>query len=164
MRKLTAKPLTQKSFSAFGEVLDIENATKSFSMNYGMAIRSYDLASVDVTDHSGETCISLVKSKAVELPFEAKVMEYHPFGSQIFHPLGNFPFLVLVAPPSEKLDSDKLELFITNGEQGVNYHKGVWHHYLMPLKNDSEFIVIDRKANDNNCVEAELDFQIKLDL
>ena len=164
MRKLTAKPLTQNSFAAFGDVIDTESAEKSFSMNYEMATRYYDVAKVDVNDHDGETCISLVKSKAVELPFEAKVMEYHPFGSQIFHPLGVIPFLVLVAPPAEKLDSDKLELFITNGRQGVNYHKGVWHHYLMPLENDSEFIVVDRKANDINCVEAELDIQIELDL
>ena len=164
MQQLLAKPLTQEAFSVFGEVLDVENAKKKLPMNYGMASRSYDLASVDVKDGGGDTCISLVKSKSVTLPFEVKVMEYHPFGSQIFHPLGDIPFLVLVAPPSVKLDINKLELFITNGKQGVNYHKGVWHHYLIPLKNDSEFIVIDRKANDNNCVETELDKSITIEL
>ena len=164
MRQLTPKPLTQVAFSVFGDVLDLKNAKKSFSMNYELATRHYDLAEVDVADHGGEPCISLVKSKAVTLPFEVKVMEYHPFGSQIFHPLGDVPFLVLVAPPSEKLDLDMLELFITNGKQGVNYHKGVWHHYLIPLKNDSEFIVIDRKANDNNCIETELDKSITIEI
>lgn len=164
MRNLTAKPLTQEAFAAFGDVIDAESAEKSFSMNYEMATRYYDLAKVDVIDHGGETCISLVKSKVVKLPFEPKVMEYHPFGSQIFQPLGIIPFLVLVAPPAEKLDSDKLELFITNGRQGVNYHKGVWHHYLIPLEEDSEFIVIDRKANDINCVEAELESKIIINL
>lgn len=164
MRELTAKPLTAKAFSAFGDVIDIVSASKSFSMNYEMATRYYDLADIDVNDHDGKTCISLVKSNAVKLPFEPMMMEYHPFGSQLFHPLGDIPFLILVAPPAEKLDSNKLELFISNGKQGVNYHKGVWHHYLIPLEEDSGFIVVDRKADDNNCVETELDSKVVLKL
>ena len=160
MIELIAKPLTAKAFLAFGDVVDIENASKTFSMNYEMATRYYDLADIDVNDNGGKTCVSLVKSKAVKLPFEAKLMEYHPFGSQLFHPLGNIPFLILVAPPAEKLVSDKLELFISNGMQGVNYRKGVWHHYLIPLQEDSDFIVVDHKADDNNCVETELDTKV----
>ena len=164
MRELTPKPLTAEAFAPFGDVVDIESANTTFSMNYEMATRYYDLADIDVNDNDGKTCISLVRSKAVELPFEAKIMEYHPFGSQLFHPLGNIPFLILVAPASEKIDSDKLELFLTNGKQGVNYHKGVWHHYLMPLKAGSDFIVVDHKANDNNCVETELESAVILKL
>ena len=47
------------------------------------------------------------------------------------------PFLILVSTPAETLDTNKLELFISNGKQGVNYYKNVWHHYLMPLDDDS---------------------------
>ena len=164
MRELTPKPLTAKAFSAFGDVVDFESANKTFSMNYEMATRYYDLADIDVNDNDGKTCISLVRSSGVTLPFEAKLLEYHPFGSQLFHPLGEIPFLILVAPPSEKPDPDKLECFLSDGKQGVNYHKGVWHHYLMPLADDSNFIVVDHKGDDNNCVEVELDSPIILKL
>ncbi len=151
------KPLTSEAFAAFGDVIDTNTAKNTFSMNYGTATRFYDLANVDVNKGEGETCISLVKSNAVALPHQVKTMEYHPLGSQIFHPLGNYVFLILVAPPSEKLDIEKLECFITNGKQGVNYHRNVWHHYLIPLKNDSEFIVIDRKGEGDNCIESDVE-------
>ena len=156
MLTLTPIPLTSEAFSAYGEVVQPDSARNTFTMNFGLASRYYDLADVDITDKKGATCISLVHSHAIQLPFEAKIMEYHPHGSQLFYPLCQSPFLILVAPPATILDETKMELFISNGKQGVNYHKNVWHHYLMPLEDDSEFLVVDRKADDENCVMVDL--------
>ena len=161
---LTPKPLTAEAFAAYGEVVDIHSAKKEFSMNYGMAARYFDLANIDVEEQSGKTCISLVNSNAVTFPFSVEKMEYHPLGSQMFYPLCESVFLILVSIPAETLDTSKLELFITDGKQGVNYHKGVWHHYLMPVKDGSEFIVVDRNGNDENCIEAELNSDIVLSI
>jgi len=133
-------------------------------MNYGLATRYFDLAKIDVEEKGGKTCISLVHSNAIKFPFRVEKMEYHPFGSQLFYPLGELPFLVLVSTPSETLNTDKLELFITDGKQGVNYHKGVWHHYLMPLNDNSGFMVVDRNGNDENCIETQIKKQIHIQL
>ncbi|MCF6189028.1 MAG: ureidoglycolate lyase [Cocleimonas sp.] len=162
--QLTPKPLTTDAFAPYGEVVDIHSANKEFSMNYGLATRYFDLAEIDVEDKGGKTCISLVKSNAVTFPFKVDKMEYHPYGSQMFYPLCESPFLILVAKPAETLDTKKLELFISDGKQGVNYHKGVWHHYLMPLNNESQFMVVDRNGNDENCIEKQIEEDIILAL
>ncbi len=161
---LTPKPLTAEAFSPYGEVVSTDSAKKEFSMNYGLATRYFDLAEIDVEEKGGKTCISLVQSNALEFPFTVEKMEYHPFGSQLFYPLCEQPFLILVSTPAETLDTNKLELYISNGKQGVNYHKNVWHHYLMPLNNKSEFIVVDRNGNDDNCVETQIKEQIQIHL
>jgi ureidoglycolate lyase len=46
----------------------------------------------------------------------------------------------------------------------VNYHKKVWHHYLMPLDDNSGFMVVDRNGNDDNCVETQINKQIHIHL
>ncbi|MEE9327206.1 MAG: ureidoglycolate lyase [Cocleimonas sp.] len=164
MLVLTPKPLNKEAFVPYGEVVDTQSARKTFPMNYGLATRYCDLAEIDIAEKSGITCISLVETKAITFPFEPKVMEYHPYGSQLFYPVCGSPFLILVAPQGKQLDASKVELFISDGTQGVNYHKNVWHHYLMPLEDNSAFFVVDRKADDENCVEVEigLDITIKL--
>ena len=157
---LTPQALTSDVFSPYGDVVETGASDKAFPMNYGLATRHFNLANVDVDDNSGKTCISIVNSNSVKFPFTVEKMEYHPFGSQLFYPLCKSPFLILVSPPAEKLNTKKLALFISNGEQGINYHKGVWHHYLLPLNDASEFIVVDRVADDDNCIEAELENEI----
>jgi ureidoglycolate lyase len=161
---MTPKPLTAEAFLPYGEVVDIHSANKEFSVNYGMATRYFDLAEIDVEEKGGKTCISLVHSNAIELPFTVEKMEYHPFGSQLFYPLCDAPFLILVSTPAEVLDTTKLELFVSDGKQGINYHKGVWHHYLMPINGESQFMVVDRNGNDENCIEAELSDEISLNI
>jgi ureidoglycolate lyase len=161
---LIPKPLTAEAFAPYGEVVSTDAAKKEFSMNYGLATRYFDLAEIDADEKGGKTCISLVNSNAIKFPFSVEKMEYHPFGSQLFYPLCNRPFLILVSTPAETLDTDKLELFISNGKQGVNYHKKVWHHYLMPLDDNSGFMVVDRNGNDDNCVETQINKQIHIHL
>jgi len=162
---LTPKPLTPEAFAPYGEVVDIHFADKEFSMNYGLATRYYDLAKVDVEDEGGKTCISIVKSGAVAFPFTVEKMEYHPLGSQLFYPLCESPFLILVSTPAETLDTTKLELFISDGKQGVNYHKGVWHHYLLPMNEGvNQFIIVDRNGNDENCIETQIEEEITISL
>ena len=77
------------------------------------------------------------------LPFECKMLERHPLGSQAFIPLNDRPYLVVVAPAGD-LDEVEIRAFVTRGWQGVNYAKGVWHHPLIALDEVSDFIVVDR--------------------
>ena len=90
------------------------------------------------------------------LPFTADAMECHPLGSQAFIPLSDSPYLVAVAPAGQ-FKPQSVELFIAQPNQGVNYHKGVWHHYLLALREASRFLVIDRQGPGTNCEEVKLD-------
>ena len=64
--------------------------------------------------------------------------------------------------PEENPSIEKLKAFITNGEQGISYSRGVWHFPLISMNDNSQFIVIDRKHNEETdtieqCKEVSLD-------
>ena len=154
MKTLAIEPLTREAFAPFGDVIELEGA-KQIPINLGTTIRYHDLANVDVTDEGGRTLVNLFRGQARELPFEVRMMERHPLGSQAFIPLNDKPYLVVVAPVGE-LDESMIRAFVTSGWQGVNYAKGVWHHPLLALGEVSDFIVVDRGGDGVNLNELDL--------
>jgi len=153
---LVLEPLTAEAFAPFGEVIQRQGVTPQ-SINYGRTQKFADLARIDTAAEGGETTVHLYRSEAVMLPFQIERMERHPLGSQAFMPLHQQPFPVIVAPPGDDPEFQTIRGFITNGEQGINLHKGVWHHYQVSLAGNCVYLVIDRKGPHNNCVEWELD-------
>lgn len=81
------------------------------------------------------------------------MVERHPLGTQTFFPLSNADWFVVVAPPGDAPELRALRAFRATGSQGVNYHRGVWHHPLLVLRPDHEFLVIDRGGRGENCDE-----------
>jgi ureidoglycolate lyase len=140
---LDAQPLTQTGFAAFGDVIEMAGHD-SFAINQGMAERYPDLAVVDVTAHDGRTAIGLVRAQPETAPVRLRLGERHPLASQAFIPLGPQPFLVVVAPAGPIPAREALQAFISNGRQGINYHKGVWHHPMIALEAVTDFLVVDR--------------------
>ncbi len=100
MKTLAIEPLTKEAFAAFGDVIELEGA-KQIPINLGTTIRYHDLAKVDVTDENGRTLVNLFRGQPRVLPFEVKMLERHPLGSQAFVPLNDKPYLVVVAPAGE---------------------------------------------------------------
>ena len=84
-------------------------------------------------------------------------MERHPLGSQAFLPLDQKPFLVLVGNPGQKISAKDLTLFLTNGHQGINFHKNTWHHFQIVTGTQRDFIVVDRGGQGNNLEEIDID-------
>jgi len=153
MKTLEVKPLTAESFAAFGDVIE-STGNESFEINYGMADRYHALAKVEIDpEKEGYSVISLVKSKKYELPQKVKIIERHPLGSQAFIPRDKTAFIVVVAEPGDQVKADQLHAFITNGEQGINYHAGVWHGLLLTPFAAMDFICVDRAGAGENCEE-----------
>jgi ureidoglycolate lyase len=144
--------LTREAFAPFGDVITFDGA-QHYPINDGLTERFHDLASIDVADQNGKPLISLFRSRPRALPFEVKVMERHPLGSQAFIPLSKLPYLVIVAAPG-KFDERSLRLFLVREGEGVNYAKGAWHHGMFALYDESEFIVVDRGGPGINCDEV----------
>jgi ureidoglycolate lyase len=155
MKTLSVEPLTRQGFEPFGDVIELEGA-RHFPINEGTTERFHDLACIDVDDEEGRPLVNLFRGQPRTSPIEIRMMERHPLGSQAFIPLTETPYLVVVAPAGP-LDAARLRVFITQGWQGVNYAKGVWHHPLLALERVSDFIVIDRGGEGTNCDEAWLD-------
>ena len=60
---------------------------------------------------------------------------------------------MVVAPAGEKVEARDLRAFVSNGRQGINYHKGTWHIPLISKKKGQQFLVVDRGGPGNNCEE-----------
>ncbi len=151
---LSVEPLSRNRFAPFGDVIQTEGA-KHHSINAGTIERFHDLATVDVgADQRGRPVISIAQCKvASSLPYRIRFVERHPLGTQAFVPLDDTPLVVVVAPPGERVDPADLEAFISNGAQGVNYHRGVWHIPLISLKPGQRFLLVDRGGPGENCDE-----------
>jgi ureidoglycolate lyase len=152
-RFITAKALTRDSFANFGEVIEVSDRNDILKINYGNTARHHELVRVEASD--GEVVISIFRSQPVSLPFTVELMERHPLGSQSFMPLSLNSYLVAVAPPGE-LDAAAIEVFLAAPGQGVNYRRGIWHHYCMALQAESDFLVVDRAGAGDNCDEMRL--------
>jgi ureidoglycolate lyase len=154
MREVTPIPLTAEAFAPFGEVIEASDRAQVMPINYGQTTRFHDLARIDVSDGGGHAIASLFRGKPLDPPV-LKIVERHPLGSQAFVPLSGRPYLVAVAPAGE-FDPAKLTVFRAAGGQGVNYARGTWHHFLLPLVAESDFLVIDREGPGENLDELEL--------
>ena len=146
------EPLTRDAFASFGDVVEIEG-TAPISINQGFAERFNNLANIDVSVDGGEVNISLFTAIPRPKPIAIKLMERHPLGTQLFYPLQNEDWLVLVCA-DPKIESS-YKLFQASGTQGINYARNAWHHPLL-VHSKSRFIIIDRKGPGTNLEEAML--------
>lgn len=152
--KLIVTPLNHVDFKPFGEIIEVSGRCDSKIINDGYATRYHDLAEVDVSSAGGRPLINIFRGRPRPLPLTIHMMEQHPLGSQAFIPLHRSPFVIVVAPPGQSVRPENLVAFITNGFQGVNYTRGVWHFPLLVLgENDQDFVVIDRGGDGDNCEE-----------
>lgn len=154
MRLLRPEPLTAEAFAIFGDVVDMAGG-KPITINQGFAKRFSDLAAVDVGMDGGSTNVSLALADPRPQPIAIRLMERHPLGSQIFHPLQERPWLVLVC--GDVYDFASYRAFSATGQQGVNYARNVWHHPLLVFDAASRFLIVDRKGPGNNLEEVWFD-------
>jgi ureidoglycolate lyase len=155
VRDLTPQPLTADAFAPFGSVIEASDRAEVIEINYGWTDRYDRLAVLDVADDGGVGAISIFRARPLD-PLVLRVFERHPLGSQSFMPLSGRPYLVAVAPEGA-FDIERVQLFRAEAHQGVQYGKAVWHHFLLALDAESDFLVVDRAGPGENCEEIELD-------
>jgi len=71
--------------------------------------------------------------------------------------------LIVVAPPEESVDARALRAFVSNGRQGINYHRGTWHMPLIAFEAGQEYLIIDRGGKEPNCDMHNLDEPVFLE-
>ena len=148
-RSIVARPLSREAFAPFGDV--IEAAGASFPINDGMCDRFHDQARMEFVG-DGRAGISVGYGRPYPLPHAFDLMERHPLGSQAFMPLGDAPYLVVVAPDP----ASPPRAFLARAGQGVSFRPGTWHHALLALERESDFLVVDRAGTAPNCDEVAL--------
>ncbi len=148
--------MTRESFAPFGDVIETDGA-RHYPINRGAVERYHDLAAVDVGD-DGRTLVSIFEcTRPASAPVPVDLVERHPLGSQAFIPVGEAVMCVVVATPGDAPAPGDLRAFVTNGRQGVNYHRGTWHMPLVAFHAGQRFLVVDRGGPGDNCEEWEFD-------
>jgi ureidoglycolate lyase len=162
---LTLKPLplTAERFAPYGDVIAASSEVTE-AMNEARFDRYNDLARLDVDAKSGgRVAMSIVRCRVpTALPYRFDMIERHPLGSQAFIPLTQQRFIVVVAPAGESAEAGDLCAFVTNGHQGINYLRGVWHMPLIALEAGQEFLVVDRTGGGGNLEQVVLSEQLTL--
>ncbi|WP_289115524.1 ureidoglycolate lyase [uncultured Psychrobacter sp.] len=158
---LTAQPLTKADFAPYGSVIERyseeeQTADNTYEINNGYAVRHHALAASQL--EGGTVGMSIFRAKKRENPIALSVMEYHPFGTQAFMSMEGQDYVVVVAKAGTPPQSpDDLAVFYAKSHQGVQYAANVWHHPLLALGRDSDFLVIDRiNGEGNNCHEIDI--------
>lgn len=136
--------------------------SRTAAMNAERFQRFDDLCKIDMQD-DGRVAIGIARCRvATTLPLRVDMVERHPLGSQAFMPLTPCRMIVVVAPPEESVDASDLRAFVTNGRQGINYHRGTWHMPLIAFDAGREFLIIDRAADTPDCDTHDLDEPVML--
>lgn len=152
-RTLAPTHLTPAAFAPFGDVLDASGPPDRL-INAGLCGRHHDRAQLDFA--GGRAGISIFNAQPRALPYEFDLVERHPDGSQAFLPMTEHPFLVIVAPDHAGTPGTP-RAFLTNGTQGINLHRGIWHGVLTPLHAPGLFAVVDRIGEGANLQEHRYD-------
>ena len=155
-RLLPAEALTAAAFAPFGQVIECAGHA-GYAINEGSSQRFSDLAQLE-TDAEGRLALSIFRADARQAPYELHCLEAHPLGSQAFVPLNAQAFLIVVSstrPDPAQPDHHALRVFISNGRQGINFHRGTWHHPLLALT-PGDFLVADRLGPGNNCEAVDI--------
>ncbi|WP_092876157.1 ureidoglycolate lyase [Izhakiella capsodis] len=145
--KINVLPLNRTAFSPYGDVIETAG-NDYFYINDGTVERYHDLAKVDILKQD-RALISINRAQPVKLPLVFSRLERHPLGSQAFIPMNGEPFVVIVATGDTEPDLDTLRAFISNGHQGVNYHRNIWHHPIFGWQKQIDFLTVDRAGQDN---------------
>ena len=146
---LDLAPLDPEAFAPFGEVVQMP-AGGGRPINRGTAIAVADAVALDLVRAGGRPSLQLLRARPVALPARLGPLERHLLSSQTFLPLGEARFAVVVAPADAAGPGD-LRAFLTDGQQGVHYAAGTWHHPLIALGRISDFVVIGRAADAEDC-------------
>ena len=145
--------LTRENFAPFGDVIETAGAQRIL-INKGTTERFHNLANIDVATKGGQPLVNIFRGQPKPQPIQIKMMERHPLSSQAFIPLQKKPFIIIVAAISEHLSPQDLYAFRASGDQGINYRRNLWHHPLLTLESNHEFLVVDRGGPGENCEEV----------
>jgi len=149
-RVIQVRALTGEAFIAYGDVIEA-SGEPSFWINRDQCARYHNLATPEFIEE-GVASISVFKGNPYAMPLTLEMMERHPLGSQAFLPMSADPFLITVAT-DQYGEPTSPQAFITNGNQGVNYHRGIWHGVLTPIGRPASFAVVDRIGEGDNLQE-----------
>jgi ureidoglycolate lyase len=177
MEKLVPTLLTAAGYAPFGHVIEAGERGGRVA-NQGRA-RVFDRLvpfATPLDPRSGASLnLSVFRTQPwpdAEVP--VRILEKHPFSPQVFVPMNATRYLVIVAlgrkasgmrgapdgEPDEPdaPDLDTLAAFVAGARQGVSYLPGVWHHPMIALDRETDFLcLVSEDGTDGDCLALNVD-------
>jgi len=127
--------------------------------NLGTALRFDDVVALE-NRRDPKTCALKTKVfRSRPVAFEHRtlaLLEKHPLSTQLFIPMNASRFIALVALGADTPDLSTLAAFVAEGPQGISYSPGVWHHPMLTLDSQTDFVVmVHEDGSPNDCVVVE---------
>ena len=145
---LNIKVISKDNFSLYGDLITIKNKD-SKDINNSTTQSFFDLANIEILGSDHKVRLNIFNAKKRIFPLKIDMLEMHPLSSQVFLPMSNTDFIVLVAPVDVKPDFNKVECFKVSNGDGVNFNSRVWHFPLISIQ-DARFITVDKKDAKKN--------------
>lgn len=153
---LVARPIDPVAYAPYGAVVAAGDATLARAANHGEA-QAWDALAVleSRRDASARCTASLFRCRALagtELPI--RWLERHAFSTQMFVPMREARYLVVVARGGEVPDLATLAAFVVEGAQAITYFPGTWHHPMVALGGGIDFVnVLFSDGTERDCDE-----------
>lgn len=159
-KNIKAVALTESGYKGYGEIISARPEDSGVSANQGTAKRFDRLAElVNLRPEKAQANLCVFRSTpAAKLPFAIKLLERHPFSTQVFIPMGSVRrYLVIVCFGDPKPDLSTLRAFLADNCQGITYKPGIWHHPLVVLDQPGDFAcLIHEDGSAQDCETCDL--------
>ena len=146
--KYTIEKISNSNFFEFGDFINPYDK-KAEDLNPNTTKSYFDLANIEILGEDNKARLNLFDAKKRKFPLMIDMLEQHPFSSQVFLPLSDSPFFVIVCPAAIEPDLNNLKIFKIENGNGVNFKPQVWHFPLISI-NNAKFITVDKKNANNN--------------
>lgn len=155
MRETTIPTVDAASadLAALGHVIGIPAGVAPRTSDfYGDAVRLWK-----VDGFASDADTTLTVARLTPRPPEVRFLERHFKHTQAFIPLGNKPYVVVMAPPTpDGLPAPAdVKAYRFPGNTGFLMHVGTWHEFPFALEPDTDVIVVLRHETNRNLQQIE---------
>jgi ureidoglycolate lyase len=159
MRLVHPVPLDPVAYRPYGAVVRAGDPSLARSANHGTAL-AWDALAVLENARGARARASASLFRCRPLVSETLVverLERHPESTQLFAPLRAARWLLVVARGGDEPALDTLAAFVVEGPQAITYAPGIWHHPMVALDEEADFVnIIYSDGGERDCDERAL--------
>jgi ureidoglycolate lyase len=158
-RVIVARPIDPEAYAPYGAVVRAGDPDLARAANHGTAQAWDALATIESSRASARCTASLFRCRAhVDDELPIRWLERHAHATQMFVPLAGARYLVIVAKGGDAPDPSTLAAFVVAGAQAITYAPGTWHHPMVALDVDADFVnVLFTDGTASDCDEIAYD-------
>ncbi len=155
-RIVKAIPISAMAYEPYGALLDASLANPRLNFTVDL----------DNPRDEARSNLALIRTQPASFPFDVAEMERHPFSVQVFIPLADTDYVVVVARDDGQGRPDPATLAAFTVPQGlaISYRPDTWHTGMASLHREGRFaMVIHEDGSEKDCVFTKVvPFQVVL--